>query len=126
MKLELMATSYFILLGTLVIGAVLFTNSTVFDQIWFALNWSTLLIGGLYFATNTKNRYVMIGTSILLGQVFSMLCFEIIGVFDPIALQGIEKPSTTFVWWVIALMSTLTIITLTNERKNSSRDSENN
>lgn len=117
-------TIYFLLLGTLTIGSILFADSDYFNQIWFSLDHSIKIVGAVYLSTNTTKKLYKWGLSILAAWWCSALCFEVIGILTPDILKGIDKPSSTVVWWILIFIITITIATL-NERNTHSGITKN-
>ena len=121
MNFRIAAYLYLVLLSFLVIGTVLFVGQEWYDSLWFAVNWAALIIAGVYFATNTKIKWVKYIASMLVGWVFSALCFEVIVITKPELIQTIDKPSATFLWYLIAFIIASTIVTLTHGRETHTR-----
>ncbi len=117
MKFEFIAYSFFVLLGFLVIGTVLWIDSPRYEHIWFATMWTSLLIPGVYFVTYTKSKWIKWSASCLIGWIFSAFLFEVIGIFNPYLVMFPGNSSRSFVWHLIAFLVALTLITITNGRK---------
>ena len=115
MNKKIAETAYFVMLGTLTIGAVLFAESQYFNQIWFGLDHSVKIIGAVYFATSATTKVRKWGLSVLSAWWCSALCFEVMGILRPNILEGINKPTHTVVWWILVFIVTIVIAQL-NER----------
>lgn len=105
-------------------GTVAFADSHVFNQVWFAVNWAALISSGVYFATNAKNKWLRHTTACVVGWLFSAFTFELIAIFEPSLVENIDKPSQEIVWWGMAFMVAITIITFNYGRETHRGDSE--
>ncbi|NRB64027.1 MAG: hypothetical protein HRU40_13555 [Saprospiraceae bacterium] len=112
MNFEFAAYCFLILLGFLVIGTVLTIDSQFFNSVWYASNWAVFVLVGVYFATNTNKNWLKWIMSCLVGWVFSAFTFEVICLFDPELAQYVNAPDATFVWYLMAFMIAVTIITI--------------
>jgi hypothetical protein len=116
MSLEFASYCFMILLCCLILGTVNFHGSEVFSNLFFAFNWGLTVICGVYFATNITNKWIKYCLSCLVGWVFSALSFEIVCIFNPELLKTIDQPSATFVWYLMAFMIAITIITIKTQK----------
>ena len=121
MKTEFLTFTYLILIGALVIGTNI--NQDFINKCWFAIMWSALITSGVYIVLNTKSEWAKKILSMFIGWMFSALVFEVIILVQPELSNDIDKPSATYVWYLIAFMIGLTIITLTNGKTTPTGDS---
>lgn len=117
MRTELFATLYFLTLGSAIITVSLFHESKHYDAIFFIAIYLTLIVGAIHFSLSSKLKVIKYGLACLTGQLFSGIAFEIIFTFNPEMNTKVSRPSETFVWWVLAIMATVTIAFITNKNE---------
>lgn len=113
-KKETVISIYLLSICTLAIGTSIFSESEYYNTIWFCVNYISLLIPAVYFSTKTKSNLKRWALACVSGQIFTAMGFEVIFAFHPEMAKSVNKPSATFVWWVMALMATLVIILVKN------------
>lgn len=117
MKIDFLAYSFLILLGFLVIGTVAYSESHIYYQLWYSAMWATLIIASVYIANKTNSKFLKTALSAFVGWMFSAFGFELIAIFSPDLVVNIDTPSATFIWYLLAFLGFLTMITILHGKR---------
>lgn len=105
MKLkEVFTLVYLLHLGFITMGSAVAVEWDYYEHLFFASVWSALITAGVYFSLTVKSKILSMVCIGFVGWLFSMFTFEVIGIFAPEAIAEVNKPSATFVWYVMAFM----------------------
>lgn len=118
MKTEnLITIIYILMMGHVAIGSTIHINSELYDSIWYSSVWATIITGGIHFSMTAKSKFISLVSMGFVSWFFSMFTFEVIGIFNQEILSTVDKPSATYVWYLMAFMAFIILIAFRYGRK---------